>query len=563
MSTAERYARDVSSGKIVAGRFVILAAKRFISDLKRKDIYFDEVEANKFVTFAEGCCCLWEDKWRGKPVEIMPWMAFIFQQVFGWYKKADGLRRVRKVYVQVAKKNGKSSIASVLSLFHLFADSRVQTPKVFVGANNEDQAKICVNIAGKIVEQSPDLYEYVDDGEVDLFNYKENIVSIVHNTRDGFIKAMSKETESKTSKQAGGKHGFNPSLGLIDEYAMADSAALLDALESAQAAREEPLMFAITTAGHKKEGPCYAQLRRTGIEILEGIIEDDSYLPFIYEYDPGDDYTDEKIWIKCNPNLGVSVFPAFLRARVVAAKNEGGSKAIDVRTLNFNEWCDTPEVWIPKDVWDLNSHGKKDLPSLTCYGGLEIINGLDLNAFLLYFPNLWKDISAIKCFFWMAADKVVENRMKHDCSQWVKDGYITTTPGNVIDNEDIYRMLLEEISNVNMHSLAFNINLQNHDILQGLIKAGVTCNPISQGYRGMTEPTLAWEELLTAGNIEHFDNPVLSWMNINTMVKRHDNDIKIEKANGRTSGIAAGIHALAQYKTIEALGMKDEILESW
>ena len=108
----------------------------------------------------------------------------------------DGLRRVRKVYVQVAKKNAKSTLCGVLSNFHLFAD-KVQTPKVFTGANNEDQAKICVNIAGKIIEQSEDLYQFVEDGEVDLFKYKENIVNIVHRERDGFIKAMAKEPEGK------------------------------------------------------------------------------------------------------------------------------------------------------------------------------------------------------------------------------------------------------------------------------------------------------------------------------------------------------------------------------
>src|SRR6185369_2171973 len=132
---------------------------------------------------------LWEDKRRGKPVEIKPWMAFIFQQIYGWFYTETKLRRVRKVYVQVAKKNAKSTLCGVLANYHLFKDARVNTPKVFVGANNEDQAKICVNIAGKIVEQSPDLYEYVEDGEVDIFNYKENITNIVHRTRDGFIKA--------------------------------------------------------------------------------------------------------------------------------------------------------------------------------------------------------------------------------------------------------------------------------------------------------------------------------------------------------------------------------------
>src|SRR5574339_70064 len=107
MSTAEQYANDVLSGKILAGQYIKLAAQRFLNDLEREDIYFDEVEANRIINFAENHCLLWEDKWRGVPVEIKNWMAFILQQVYGWFRKDSGLRRIRKVYVQVAKKNAK------------------------------------------------------------------------------------------------------------------------------------------------------------------------------------------------------------------------------------------------------------------------------------------------------------------------------------------------------------------------------------------------------------------------------------------------------------------------
>lgn len=557
------------------GRFIKLAAKRFLSDLQRTDIYFDEKEAGKFITFAEECCCLWEDKWRGKPVVILPWMAFILEQIYGWYYTETELRRVRKVYVQVAKKNAKSSISAIMALYHLFSDDRIKTPKVFVGANNEEQAKICVNIAGKIVENSPDLYEYVEDGIVQLANYNENITRVIHRERDGFIKPMSKETESKTSKMAGGKHGFNPSFVLIDEYSMADSASQLDALESAQAAREEPLEVVITTAGHKKDGPCFTQIRRTGIEVIEGIITDDSYLVFIYEMDKrdkskpesddnkDDSIYDETIWEKCNPNIEVSVFKEFLRSRVRMAKNEGGSKEVDVRTLNFNEWCDTVELWIQKDVWDKNTHGitEEDLLGKECYGGIQIVSGLALNAFVLVFPI--DDILVVKPFFWMPQSGVVENRDKTDFGRWVDQKLINTSPGNVIENKIIFDWLLEEISKYNLHSIAMKKNIEMNDIVQALVKAGITCNPISQGYAGLSTPTKLWEELLSGGKIDHMNNLVLTWANSNCMIKRSGDDIRVEESGGRTSGISAAIMALAQWKTIEATRVDDFKIESW
>lgn len=569
MSRAHDYAKWVldPANAHLTGRLIKLAAKRFAEDLERSDLYFDEKQANRIVNFAEKYCCLWEDKWRGEPVTIMPWMAFVFQQIYGWYYKETGLRRYRRVYVQVAKKNGKTTIAGVLNNYHLFADDRVQTPKVFVGANNEDQAKICVNISGKLIEQSPMLYSYVEDGEVNLFKYKENIVNVVHKGRDGFIKPLSKETSNTTSAAAGGKHGFNPSLGVIDEYAMADTDALLNALESGQAARQEPLIFCITTAGFKKNGPCYLQLRKTGIEVLEGVAKDDNYLPIIFEMDKGDDITDENNWQKCNPNLGISVFPEFLRSRLAAAKNEGGSKMVDVRTLNFNEWCETPEVWITNDVWVKNSHGTaiEKLYGRECYGGLEMSSGLNMNALVLFFPAINEQSAAVLPLFWMPFDAIRSSNIRIDYESWAEGGFLQVCDGNVIDNDWAYGKVYEFISRFNLHSIAFNLTLSSHDVVQALIRANVSCNPISQGYRTQSLPTKAWEEMLMAGEIDHLNNPVLAWQNLNTQISRSkDGEVRIQKMQGMNSGIAAAIQAIAQWKTISS-GMREDdgLLESW
>lgn len=568
MSRAERYARwvlDPANDK-KTGKYIKLAAQRFLSDLERTDIYFDEAEANKIINFAEKYCCLWEDKWRGQPVQIIDWMAFIFQQIYGWHYKETGLRRVRKVYVQVAKKNGKTTIAGVLNNFHLFADKRVSTPKIFVGANNEEQSKICVNISGKLIEQSPALYSFVEDDEVNLFKYKENIVNIVHKTRDGFIKALSKEASSTTSAAAGGKHGFNPSLGVIDEYAMADTDGLLNALESGQAARQEPLIFCITTAGFKMNGPCYQQLRKTGTQILEGVIADDGYLPFIFEIDKDDSLDDRDVWYKCNPNIGVSVFPEFLESRLNAAKNEGGSKMVDVRTLNFNQWCETPEVWIQSDIWNANHHGYKveDLYGLECYGGLDIVSGLSMNAFVLFFPEFRNGIHAVLPLFWCPSDAIRSTNIRVDFESWADQGFINICEGNVIDNDYAYNLIMDWIGKFNVNSISFNITLQNHDVVQSLVKSGINVNPISQGYRSQSTPTKAWEELMTAKAIEHFNNPVLAWMNINSQVSRSkDGDIRVQKINGMNTGITAAIQALAQWKIQAAGDTNDKAIESW
>jgi len=580
MSRCEQYARGVVSGKIVAGEYVIKAAKRFLADLKRTDIYWDEVESMRIINFAERYINLAEDQWEGQPVKIEPWMAFILQQMYGWIRKSDGKRRIRKVFVEVAKKNAKSTLAAIVTLFHLIADKRVKTPNVYVGANSREQALITTNIAGKLINASPKLKALVDSETIKLFAEEEVYKRIVHRGRNGFIKAMAKESGNSESKTSGVKHGINCSLVVVDEYAMADSDSFINTMESAQAARSEPLTFVITTSGYKQSGPCFQKLRKGGMEILDGIIENDSTLSFIYEPDENDDIYNPKTWQKSNPNLGISVQVEFLKAQLREAKNEGGSKEVDVKIYNFNMWVDSPVVWISSETWKMNNRGtkEKDLEGRLCYGGLEIVSGLDLNAFSLYFPKIGKvtivdkesgkkkeaDLDAVKPFFWMAKGKVIHNKMKVDCSKWVERGFIKTTDGDVIDNEIIYAWILESLKDYNMDSLAYNVNLQHHEILQGLDKARVTCNPISQGYRGVSEPSLAWEEMLTAGRIEHFNNPVFQWMNSNCFIIRKENDIRVQRQNGRVAGISATINAMAQYKTVEAEPKQDDqLIESW
>lgn len=555
MSEAEKYARDVIDGKVIAGRLMQQAAKRFLSDLERTDIYFDETEANTIIRFAENYCCLWEDKWRGEKVKVMPWMAFIWQQIYGWIRKEDGLRRVRSVYVQIAKKNAKSTIAGITANFHLYADERVNTPKIFVGANNEDQAKICVNITGKIIEQSPDLYSYVEDGKVNLFKYKENIVNIVHVERDGFIKALSKETGDKTSTQSGGKHGINPSMAIIDEYGLAATDDLLNTLESAQAARQEPLLFVITTAGFNRFGPCYATLRDTGIKVLNGQIEDDSYLPFIFEPDEEDKIDDEGSWPKSNPNLGVSVNAEFLRSRIRTAKNQGGSKEVDVKTLNFNTWCDAPSVWISSDTWRANKHGisEDSLLGQTCYAGIYTASKESLNALVLYFPD-FNGKHVFKCWTWLCERYKTDNTEHIDYTRWINTGYVKTTPGNDADHKIIEADVLGILPKYTVRVMGYDKTFGTY-VIPGIEAAGYQVMPIHQHFSKLSQPTDLISNYATRGIIEHFDNPVFEYHVSATQIHtHHDGKQKPDKSG---SGSRIGVVSAA----LNAMVAKDEYIK--
>jgi phage terminase large subunit-like protein len=561
MTEAEHYANEVLAGRIVAGRLIRLACKRFLNDLKRTDIYFDEKEANKFIFFAENHLCQWEGDFEGVPVKFELWQKFVFQQLFGWVKLSTGTRRFTKFYLQISKKNGKSSMCAWLSLFHLFADERVKTPKVFTAANNEDQAKICVNMAGQTTKFSPDLCEFVDDGRVKLSTYGKNITEVIHKERNGFITALSKEGGDKTAKTSGGKHGINASLGLVDEFAMSPDHGASGSISTSMVSRKERLMAYLTTSGYNKDGPCYKELREQGIKLLEGTITLDNYLPIIFEIDkPKDDKGKEKDitlqwllehqeeWIKSNPNLGVSVNVEALIADVQSAIDLGGSTEVDTLTLNFNIWTDSPQVFVPSEVWASNTHGLKesDLLGRPCFGGIELVGAKGMSAFCLLFPM--EKLTAIKMYFWGPGDYFKNNSDRFDrYNDWQE--FIKLDPGNTVENEVIIDWLEEEIGKYNMKSFAFPKIKENDDIVQGLIKDGIEGEPISQAVGGIGNPTSQWEDLLTAGTVEHFNNPVLTWMNSNCNVIRKEAGIRIEKQGSRVVGISACINAVAQWKS--------------
>lgn len=551
MTEAEKYARAVVDGKKVAGKWIKLACEKFLSDLKRTDIVLDVKQGQRAINFIERKLRHWEGSWRGKPLLLEDWQKFIVMQVFGWQK--NGRRRIRSVYIQIARKNGKTSFAAAILLYHLFVD-RENTPQILVGANNEDQAKICVNSAGRIIQQSPSLNELVDDQTVKLSIYGRNVVGIYHQDRDGAVKAMSKNPETQD--------GFNPSVGIVDEYHEAKDDALLNVIESGQGARPEPLLFVVTTAGFDKQGPCFKKLRRSGIDMLSGKIEDDSNLAFIFEMDEGDDWTDPAMWVKSNPNLDVSVFPSYLEARLVKAKNEGGTKEVDFKTKNLNMWVDAPTVWIQDETWMKNSYGfaMDELQGQICYGGLDLSTGIDLNAFSLYFPNFkevdGKTISPVLWWFWIPKTQVKTEHF--DYSDWVDQGFIAVTEGvfeNIIDHKKIIYDICELPKMYNIQAIAFDQRLAYHGVVQELGTVFGTSEddnfiqglyPFTQSMPNVSLSTKDLETQITNAQLEHFNNPVARWMMANVVLKKDPiGQIMPDKSKSqyKIDGIAALVNA--------------------
>jgi phage terminase large subunit-like protein len=558
MTQCEQYARWVldPENERETGRLIKLAAQRFVDDLKRDDIYFDEVEAVKMPDFCEEFLHQWEGDFEGLPLSLQGWQRFIFEQVFGWMRRDNGNRRFTEVYVQISKKQGKSTMAAGLMDYHVFGDERVRTPKVFTAANNEDQAKICVNMAGRIIEASPVLAEMYDDKLIGLMTYKENITEVINYENNGFIKAFSKETSDKKSKTAGGKHGVNASLGVIDEFGMSPDHGASGAIKSSMASRGERLMFYITTAGYNMDGPCYKELRKVGIEVLEGSVIKDNYLPIIYEIDPpiGEDGKEqsitvqwlqehEEVWRQASPNLDVSVNREFLREQLADAITYGGLREVEVLTLNFNRWVDSPEVFISSEIWDTNSHELEISDGEDCFVGMEIGASGQASAVCFLFPG---DIVRIKMLYFMAGEALKTNEIFNSNKDFVK-----IDPGNEVEVSVAVDWILEEFQKYNVRSLCYPITQKNNSIVQGVLNSGYNGYPISQGVNSISNPTEEWEKLLRAGQIDHFKHPILKWQNSNCLAIRKEQGTRIQKS-GSVLGIYACINAVAQWKTESA-----------
>jgi len=528
-TSSHKYAKWVNDHPLLVCKYIKLSVKRFNKDLKRDDIYFDEVEAEKVVKWAESNLVLWEGEWRGENVKLFDWQRFVLQNIFAWKYKKNDKRKHQTVYIQIARKNGKTTFADIITAIHVFRNGE-KTPQVLVGANNEDQAKICTNSLGKILEISPNFRDAIDDGEIRLFRYKDRIHTINYQDedKDATIFAMSKEP--------GTKDGFNPSLGIIDEYHEAKDDSLLNVISTGQGARREPLLIVITTAGFRKDGPCYSKLRKSSIDILEGRSKDDTHFSVIYEQDTKDEMASPDTWIKSNPMIEhFDTIRPFLEKEKTKAVNEGGTKETSFCTKNLNMWMDAIEVWIADNIWVANHNPKlvkDDLKGLECYGGLDLGQTRDLTAFSLFFPNAY-DLKGVQKhatlnWSWIPEDNISERG--HDYSQYVRDGSMFATDGNYGDHTLMSEFIIETSQDYKMIVTHFDRYLT--ELVAALLSKYITVESRAMGGYILNMAMKELERIVLAKELEHFNNPVLRWSMQNLLPKTDPNgNIRPDKSN--------------------------------
>ncbi|WPC65274.1 terminase TerL endonuclease subunit [Rhodoferax ferrireducens] len=487
---------------------------------------YDKDAAVKAVAFFSECLTHTTGEWRGKPFVLSPWQAKIVGDIFGW-KRIDGTRKFRTVFIAVPRKAGKTTLAAGLALYALFCDNEPGAQVINAAADRE-QAALCFDAAKGMVQN-----EAMLEGRSEVF--KRSI--IVPNTGSVY-KVISSEAYSK--------HGLSCSYIGADELHAWPDRELWDVLNTSTGARRQPLTVVTTTAGYDRHSICY-EIWDYAVKVRDGIIQDESFLPVIFAADVDDDWQNPATWRKAHPGLGVSVQEDYFAAECAKAQAIPAYENT-FRRLLLNQWTESDVRWMSMDAWDKCGTDLPDLTGRDCYAGLDLSTTTDITALVLAFPI--DGTVHLLPFFWVPSEGILK-RSKRDrvpYDTWAKQGQIEVTDGTVIDY-DVIRKRINELSEI-YHIKEIAIDRWNAtQLATQLAGDGFDIVAFGQGYASMSGPTKELEKIVLGEQLNHGKNPVLRWMASNVSIEQDAaGNIKASKAKSteRIDGIIASIMALGR-----------------
>jgi phage terminase large subunit-like protein len=488
---ATQYAEDVVSGKIAACLYVRQACERQLRDLKRTDwaFTFDVRSAERVCKFAE-LLPHTKGPLAGTLLRLEPWQSFILTTVFGWLKP-NGKRRFRRTYAEVPRGNGKTSVSVAPALYMLAADGDGGA-EVYSAARTRDQAKIPFAMGQQIVRKSPDMQKFLG---VEALAHR-----IVHQASGSFFEALSADADSLDGK--------NVSFGLIDELHAHRGREVFDAIETGAGKRDQSLMWSITTAGADKTGIAYEQRAYT-LNILKGTIEDEAHFGVVYTIDDGDDWTDEAIWRKANPNYGVSVEPDFIAGMCRKAMQSPASQAAFL-TKHLNVWIATDQALYDMRAWERCKDETLELDDFEgerCIIAVDLASKTDLAPVLLLFERNGILIPFVRSYLPEAA---IEESRNASYRGWQIQGHLTVTDGDVIDLQRIQDDILELATRFEVEAVAYD-PWQATQLALNLQANGANVLEYRQTVQNFSEPTKELDARMRSRGIAHDGNPVLAW----------------------------------------------------
>ncbi len=563
---AERYIKDVLSRKQTVCKYTRLAVERHLRDLKRQNtkdfpFYFDPAQAKRVIDFKQQLKLI-EGEFAGARIKLEPWLQFKDWMLFGWRKKDGGYRRFTKAYIEVARQNTKSTDAASTALFVLFAElPRERGPQIYCVGPKKEQGQISWKKAAEMVKAHPVL------AARSRF-FKQNTHEPVMN-----LKADGMATMTVWGRDAATQDGFSASMAIVDEAHLYPGREAMDVIQSGQGSRPQPLLYIITSAGFDLESPCYVDEHALSIEILEQTADPipENFFALIYTLDEGDDYQDQRVWIKANPNLGITPRLDYLRDRITEARSTP-TKLNGVLTKNFNIWTHAETRWIPPEIWALCGQPvhEKELEGRRCYGALDLSMARDLTAWVLCFWPLedQPDVYPFLYRFYLPEENIVE-REREDRRQyryWKEKGLITLTPGPQVDYGVVEEQIAQDAKRFDLAQYAYDPYRAGW-LVGELKKHGNDLAAVEypQRYTHMAMPTALFERAVIGKQIAHGGNPVMKWMIACTEVKsdRQGLIMPMKPKRGargkRIDGVVASI--MAYHRAFSEFGLAQQKVE--
>jgi phage terminase large subunit-like protein len=527
---ATRYASDLVLGHIPAARVTQQSAQRFLDDLKRADL--DEWEFSLDARLADRVCRFVEKfpavKGGRGLIHLQDWQVFVLVNLYGWVD-SEGLRRFRTAYLEITKKQGKSTLAAPLALYGLCMDDE-EGAEVYAAAVDRNQAQIVWGIAKQMAMRTPAFRE--------RFGVQCGAHAISHPSSGSTFQSLSREGKSLEGK--------NPSTVIVDELHRHQTREVWDILDESRGARSQSLMIAITNSGSDKSSICYEQ-RSYLQKVLNGY-DDPTFFGIIYTIDDEDHerWDQEDVWRKAQPSLGVSVSIAALRRLANKARAMPSARASFMR-YQLGIWAEGEHSWMPPWRWDPRANPEitvESMRGMPCMIGLDLASKVDVAAMVASF----KVGTGYK---WLARFYVPESRVKENASYygWQKEGWLVATPGETIDFGLIEDDLIEWGKTFDVRFVTYD-RFQATQFATRMTDEGLPMVEFQQTVAKMSEPMKEIERLVIAGQLEHNGNPMMDWMMSNVSVKpdRKENIFpRKDRAEDKIDGPVAGIMAQAMW----------------
>lgn len=535
------YYNKIVSGEITTSEKIKRTYKKLVSDIKDKKSQwiYDPEKANHAIGFIEKFCKHSKGEWGGQPVILELWQKAFIAALFGMVDKITGYRKYKEVFLLVARKNGKSLIASAIALYCLTKDGEAGADCYSV-ATKRDQAKIVWTEASKMIRKSPALKKRI----------KCLVNDIKYDATDSSFKPLCSDSNTLD--------GLNVHFASIDELHEIKDKNLYDVIVDGTSARKQPIILITTTSGTRREN-IFDIKYDEATRIIEGYSDkryiDESFLPLIYELDSREEWTDETAWIKANPNLGVSKGLDYLRRQVNKAKGNSINLK-NLLTKDFNIRETSTESWLTfEQAVNESTFNIAELKPRYGIGGFDLSDTTDLTSACVLFRVPDDETIYVESMYWLPAE-LLEKRAQEDdvpYDLWYKQGYLRICEGNSINPQDIENWFLEVMNEKDIYLYKFGYDRWSAKYLVKNLQNvfGDILNSIAQGKQTLSGPMKQLGADLTVNKVNYGNNPItrMCLHNVSIDIDKNGN-IQPAKFNPRKriDGFAAMLNAYVVYQ---------------